>query len=156
MKLFSRGGVVLSVAAMVYLAPSIAFPGSFIGGDIVLSQADSGKGGPYINVTIENVEADRYDVARGETVLFRVPLHNRGELGEGSVTMYALAGGKVLSSKLVSLDSWDVWDRMVVDFHWNTADNPPGIYRVTVDFPLSGDADEFDNRYRLSRDITIR
>ncbi|NIO16359.1 MAG: hypothetical protein GTN70_05095 [Deltaproteobacteria bacterium] len=156
MKPLSWGSVVLSLAIIVYLAPSNAFPGSFTDGHIVISQGDSGKGGPYINVTIENVEADRYDVTRGDTVLFKVTLHNRGELGESSVTMYAIAGKKVLSSKLVSLDSWDVRDRMVVDFPWNTADSPPGTYRVTIDFPLSGDADEFDNRYRLSRNITIR
>lgn len=148
--------VVLFVSAIVLLAASDAFPGSSMERHTILSQSDTGKGGPYINVTIEDVEADRYDIARGETVLFRVTLHNRGELGEGTVTMYALAGREVLTSGLVRLDSWDVRSRKVIEFPWNTANSAPGTYRVTIDLPLSGDADEFDNRYRLSKDITIR
>lgn len=115
-----------------------------------------GGGGIYINISIESVVPSNYEVNRGEAVIFTVSLRNRGEDVEKYIILRALSKKRVLAEKVVNLYSWNVKDMMVVAFTWDTSDNPPGNYPVTIEAPIFGDSDDFDNFYKLTRAIVIR
>lgn len=137
----------------------IVFQAPYLYGDPDYIRVSSleGGGGIYLNISIENVEPSKYEVNRGETVTFTVSLRNRGEDAENHIILRALSSKKeVLAEKVVRLYSWSVKNTMVEALTWDTSVNPPGTYSVTIEAPIFGDADDFDNFYTLPRAIIVK
>jgi hypothetical protein len=123
---------------------------------IQVAQSETGNGGVYINISIENVEVDRTEASRGDEINFKITLHNMGEEGERRAVIRATSRRKVLVEKIVDLDYWDVKDKIVVMLTWDTSGNEAGRYRVKIELPIFGDANDFDNVYRMKDEIVIR
>lgn len=115
-----------------------------------------GGGDLYINLAVESVEVNTGKEKRGDTIDFIVTLHNKGEEIARPVTVRALSGKRVLGEVVVSRYDWNVKNRMVVKVDWDTSGFEPGEYPVKVEAPLFGDADDFDNVYKLPSNIVLK
>lgn len=110
----------------------------------------------YINLAVDSVSVDKWEVARGDKITFEVTLHDKGEVIQGPVIVRVLSGRKTLASKNISDFYWDVKDKMAVTIVWDTAQFEPGSYPVKVEAPLFEDQDSFDNELKLEYEIVIR
>jgi len=145
------------VAAAILIVPTYSSTaGTLIDRHIQVAQSETGNSGVYINIAIENVEVDRTEASRGDKINFKITLHNMGEEGERRAVIRATSRRKVLVEKIVDLDYWDVKDKNVVMMTRDTSGNEAGRYRVKIEPPIFGDANDFDNVYRLKGEIVIR
>ncbi|MDH3259122.1 MAG: hypothetical protein OEM19_06635 [Deltaproteobacteria bacterium] len=112
--------------------------------------------GVYIDITIEDVSVQAFEVSRGEKVIFTVTLKNRGEITEDYITLRLYSGKRLLTEKVVFPDRWDVKDMAKFDFLWDTKDVAPGSYPVLVEAFMFSDQDAWDNRYEIPQKILVR
>jgi hypothetical protein len=112
--------------------------------------------GVYIDITIEDVAVQAYEVTRGEKVTFTVTLRNRGEITEDYISFRLYSGKRLLTEKTVYPDSWDVKDMATFDFVWDTRDISPGSYPVLVEAFMFSDQDAWDNRYEIPQKMIVR
>lgn len=147
-------GVVFFTILILACDVSTAFSDSLSGG--LAFRGRRFRDDVYINLAVDSVSADTREVARGGKITFEVTLHNKGETIRGPLMVRALSGRKTLASKMISDFSWNVKDKMVVTFIWDTAQFEPGSYPIKVEAPLFEDQDSFDNELKLEYEIVIR
>ncbi len=126
------------------------------GAPTLFAESEAGGQGAYIDLSIEKVTVEKYEVPRGEKVEFSIALHNRGELGFYDLTLRILLNDRVYLDTFISGDEWDRWDKRVEHLLLDTRNIPPGSYRVTVEVPVPGDSDDGDNSFTLDEPIIIK
>lgn len=112
--------------------------------------------GVYIDITIEDVSVNTFEVSRGDQVVFTVTLKNRGEVVEDYIMLRLYSGKRLLAEKIIFPDRWDVKNMAKFDFVWDTKDVETGSYPVRVEAFMLSDQDEWDNRYEIPKKIAVR
>ena len=118
--------------------------------------AESGDGGPIVNLIVREVRVTPIVAHVGDIIRIEMVMENRGDNVNMTIPVEIWANKKVVASRLFTF-GWGDTPGMIFreTFEWNTRGTLPGEYRIKGEAHVWEDASPFDNFLRVEEPLVL-